>query len=295
MSTERFQVRRLTGGCGAELLDVDLSRELDTVQWETIRNAFHEHGVIFFREQTITPDQHLAFARRWGGIDINRFIQPVADYPEIAIVNKAEFDKTNVGGDWHTDHSYDQIPAMGSILVARTVPDEGGDTLFANMYGAYAALSAGLQETLQGMRAVHSAAHVFGPNGITKRDPNRSTPTHNAELADGEVSHPVVIRHPETGRPALYVTPIFPLRFEGWTPEESRPFLDYLYRQAVRPELICRFRWAPGSVAMWDNRATWHYAANDYHGHRRLMHRVTISGKQLAPFRATGTASASAA
>lgn len=280
-------IRPMTGGCGAEVLGIDLARDLSEAQWSAIRNAYHRYGVIFFRDQTLSPDRHLAFARRWGTIDINRFFHALDGHPEIAIVEKDEFDKANVGGSWHTDHSYDEVPAMGSILVARELPETGGDTMFANMYGAYEALSDGLKRTLAGMRAIHSAEQVFGPRGLANEARDGRTVHRNADLAAGEVTHPVVIRHPETGRPALYVNPIFTLRFEGWTAAESRPLLDYLYSQATRPELTCRFRWARGSIAFWDNRSTWHFAVNDYHGQRRLMHRITVAGSKLSAFQET--------
>ncbi|MDB5534691.1 MAG: taurine dioxygenase [Hyphomicrobiales bacterium] len=291
MSSQAIHVRRMTGGCGAEVLGVDLAGPIGNSQWEVIRDAFHEHGVVFFRDQNLTPEQHIAFANRWGPIDINRFFRSIEGYREIAIVDKGEFDKANIGGDWHADHSYDEAPAMGSILVARQLPDEGGDTLFANMYAAYETLSSGLKQTLAGLRAIHSAAHVFGPNGLASQNREGKIVHRNVELAEGEVSHPVVVKHPMSGKPALYVNPIFTLRFEGWSAEESRPLLDYLYRRSTRPELTCRFRWAPGSVAFWDNRAVWHYAANDYHGHRRLMHRITVRGTKLSPLHSDAASS----
>jgi taurine dioxygenase len=279
MTTESIEVRRLTTGCGAEVLGVDL-RRLGNRQWEEIRRAFTDHGVIFFRDQALTPEDHLAFARRWGPIDVNRFFKAVEDYPEIAEVRKEPDQKTNIGGGWHTDHSYDIAPAMGSILYAREVPSEGGDTLFASMYQAYDALSDGLKKTLEGLRAIHSDEHVFGAKGYNAKNTEGGR-IGNTHMTKGEVSHPVVIRHPESGRKALYVNSAFTLRFEGWSVEDSRPLLEYLYRHAVRPEFTCRFRWAPGSLAFWDNRCTWHYAANDYHGERRLMHRITVAGTPL--------------
>ncbi len=189
--------------------------------------------------------------------------------------------KTNIGGGWHTDHSYDEIPALGSILLAREVPEEGGDTLFSNMYRAFDALSPGMQRTLEGMRAVHGSAHIFGPKGVHKSNPESAARYGNDELAGDNVVHPVVIRHPLSGRKALYINPAFTLHFEDWTPEDSKPLMAYLYAHAARPEFTCRFRWAEGSMAFWDNRATWHYAANDYHGDRRLMHRITVAGEKL--------------
>lgn len=274
-------VRRLTSGCGAEISGVDLAGDISNSQWQAVRQAFVDHGVIFFRDQSLSPEQHLAFARRWGRIDINRFFTPVPGHPEIAEVRKEKDQRKNIGGVWHTDHSYDAEPAMGSILVARELPEEGGDTLFASMYAAYDALSDGIKRTLLTMRAVHSAEQAFGEKSAYRQDDNGHKRFNNPHLVGAEVSHPVVIRHPESGRPALYVNRSFTLRFEGWTAEESRPLLEFLYAHAVRPEFTCRFRWAPGSVAFWDNRATQHYAANDYHGHRRLMHRITVAGSGL--------------
>jgi taurine dioxygenase len=280
MSYETVEVRKLTGGCGAEVLGIDL-RAMSNRQWDEVQRAFTEHGVIFFRDQELTPDQHKEFARRWAPIDINRFFTPVPGHPEIAEVRKEPQQKANIGGGWHTDHSYDPIPAMGSILLARELPDEGGDTLFANMYLAYEALSPGMQRTLEGMNAVHGSAHIFGDKGVHKTRGGDGDVYNNTHLVGEDVVHPVVIKHPLSGRKALYVNSAFTLRFEGWTNEDSKPLLDQLYRHAVRPEFTCRFRWQKGSIAFWDNRATWHYAANDYHGERRLMHRITVSGCAL--------------
>lgn len=279
MTYESIEVRRLTGGCGAEVSGIDVKR-IGNRQWEEIRRVFLDSGVIFFRNQELTPSDHLAFARRWGAIDINRFFKPVDGYPEIAEVRKEPEQRTNIGGGWHTDHSYDKIPAMGSMLYAREVPAEGGDTLFSSMYRAYEGLSDGLKATLEGLRAVHSDEHVFGAAGYNARNMEGGR-IGNTHLTRGEVSHPVVIRHPESGKKALYVNSAFTLRFDGWSVDDSKPLLEYLYRHAVRPEFTCRFRWEPGSLALWDNRCTWHYAANDYHGERRLMHRITIAGSPL--------------
>jgi taurine dioxygenase len=166
------------------------------------------------------------------------------------------------------------------MLYAREVPQAGGDTLFASMYAAYDALSDGMKVTLEGLRACHSSRHVFGAEAAARRG-DLNGRIGNPEMATQDAVHPVVIRHPETGRKALYVNPGFTLRFEGWTDDESRPLLDYLYRHAVKPEFTCRFRWREGSLALWDNRSTWHFAVNDYHGERRLLHRITIQGTPL--------------
>ena len=170
MPYETVQVKKLTGGCGAEVLGVDL-KAMSNRQWDEVQHAFAEHGVVFFRDQALTPEQHIEFARRWAPIDVNRFFTPVKGYPEIAEVRKEPAQKTNIGGGWHTDHSYDAEPAMGSILLARELPEEGGDTLFANMYRAFETLSPGLQRTLEGMNAVHGSAHVFGAKGVNAANP----------------------------------------------------------------------------------------------------------------------------
>jgi taurine dioxygenase len=266
------------GGCGIEMTGVRLA-ELADDEVRGITAALGEHGVVFFRDQTLSIDQHLALAARFGAIDINRFFRAVPGYPAVAEVRKEPDQRNNIGGGWHTDHSYDVVPAMGSILVARELPEAGGDTLFSNMYAAFEGLSEGLKATLLSLRAVHSSRHVFGAAGAY-RSTDQSDTFGNADAVNDAV-HPVVITHPISGRRALYVNPAFTLRFEGWSAEESKPLLDYLYRQAARPEYTCRFRWAPGSVAFWDNRATWHYALNDYHGERRLMHRITLQGVPL--------------
>ena len=227
----------------------------------------------------MTPDEHIAFAERWGEININRFFPRVEGYDQIAAVVKEKDQLGNIGGGWHTDHSYDHIPAMGSILLARETPPIGGDTLFACMYKAYNSLSEGLKKTLEGMKAVHSSRHIFGDQSEYREA--MKDRLSNPEQATQDAVHPVIITHPESGKKALYVNPAFTLHFEGWTAAESKPLLDYLYQHASLMEHTTRFNWAPGSIAFWDNRCTWHYALNDYHGERREMHRITIEGSAL--------------
>ena len=279
MLNSRIEARPTSGAVGIEILGIDLSRGLDDSAVDELRTAFNEYGVIFFRDQTISPEQHIAFAERFGTININRFFRAASGYPQIAEVLKEPNQKTNIGGGWHTDHSYDQIPALGSILLAREVPQRGGDTLFASMSLAYDALSDGLKGTLEQLRALHSSRHVFGAASQYVKDSGDRL--GNTDKATQDARHPVIIRHPETGRKTLYVNPAFTLQFEGWTVEESKPLLDFLYAHASRPEFQTRFVWREGSIAFWDNRATWHFAVNDYHGERRLMHRITLEGVPL--------------
>lgn len=262
-------------GVGAQVEDVDLTRLTDE-QVAAIERAHAEYGVVFFHDQELTPETHMGAAERFGAININRFFTPVPGFPKIAEVRKNPDQALNIGGGWHTDHSYDEIPAMGSMLYAIEVPDGRGDTLFANMYTAFEALSPGMQNTLRSLNGVHSSRHAFGNPDMPKDLKGRY---HNPQLATQDAVHPVVITHPVSGREALYVNAAFTLHFEGWTPVESKPLLDYLYTHASRPEFTFRFQWRRGSVAFWDNLATWHYAVNDYAGQLRLMHRITLEGR----------------
>lgn len=284
MTTEfkTIEVSPLSPALGGIISGVDIAAGVSDEQFAEIRQAFIDYSVIFFRDQQITPDQHIEFARRWGEINVNRFFQAVDSHPIIAEVRKEADQKKNIGAEWHTDHSYDEIPAMGSILYAREVPTVGGDTLFASMYAAYDALSDGFKQMLSSMNAEHSSRHVFGEVAYSDRDQDDlGSRLGNTEAATQDSIHPVIIRHPLSGRPALYVNGDFTVKFENWTQEESQPLLDYLYAHARQNEFTCRFHWQQGSMAIWDNRATHHCALNDYHGERRLMHRITIDGVEL--------------
>jgi taurine dioxygenase len=267
-------------GAGAELLDIDLANMADN-EFQGVKAAYAEHGLVFFRDQHLTENQHIELAKRFGDININRFFAANDKFPEIAMVTKEANQEVNIGGGWHTDHSYDQEPAMGSILVARDLPDSGGDTWFVSMYNALDALSDGLKETLRNMKAVHSARHVFGSD--TGYKGKTSGRIGNSDRADEltDPIHPVIIKHPLSGREALYVNPAFTRHFLDWSMEESAPLLGLLYNLAVSEDKICKFQWRPGSIAFWDNRATWHFAQNDYQGQRRKMHRITLDGCAL--------------
>ncbi len=274
-----LDLKPLSNHVGVEVIGVDLN-SLDHDGMATIRAALAESGVVFARDQNMTPEQHIRFARRWGDIDVNSYFPANGNHPEIAEVRKSETQTVNIGGGWHTDHSYDQIPAMGSILMARETPPSGGDTLFSGLSAAFDSLSDGLKTTLRGLKAVHSADHIYSEDGVyAKTDQAADLKGHDIRT---HAVHPAVIWHPTTKREILYVNPAFTLHFEGWTREESLPVLQHLYAVAMRPEFHCRLHWAPGSIAIWDNRSTWHFAINDYNGHRRLMHRITLSGEVLS-------------
>ena len=287
-SYKTLQATPLSPTLGAEITGVDIASGISDEQFAELRQAFADYAVIFLRDQDITPEQHIAFAERWGKINVNRFFQPTDDYPVIAEVRKEADQKANIGSSWHTDHSYDQCPAMGSILYAREVPSVGGDTLFASMYAAYDALSDGLKQMLSTMRAEHSSRHAFGDAAYFNADlDDLADRLGNTAAATQDALHPVIIRHPFSGKPALYVNGDFTVKFEGWSKQESQPLLDYLYAHASQNEFTCRFNWRKGSIAIWDNRATHHCALNDYHGERRLMHRITIEGEDLGSYSAS--------
>ncbi len=272
-----MEVKPLTGGLGAEIVGADIRRE---DQFDAIKSAFAEYSVIALRGQSVSPQEHLTFARRFGPINVNRFFKPVDGHPEIATVLKEKDQKEAVGEGWHTDHSYDQEPAMGSILHALEVPPHGGDTLFVSMAAAYEALSPTMRGFLDGLWAVHSSRHVFGAS-IVDTEAAKSGRLGNSDAATQDALHPVVITHPLSGRRGLFVNPVFTTEIKGLSADESAAVLGMIYDHCKQPEFQCRLRWQEGDIAIWDNRATWHKAINDYHGFRRLMHRVTVEGVAL--------------
>jgi taurine dioxygenase len=272
-------VKRVAGALGAEISGVDLARELDGPTFDAIHRAFVEHEVIFFRDQTLTPDQHKAFGRRFGALNIHPYVKGMDGHPEIMEIIKEPTDKLNFGGGWHSDMSFLETPSIGSILHALEIPEFGGDTLFASMTRAYEALSPGLKTTLQGLHAVHSANREYSAQGPSAQK-RGSMQVAEAEGMAGEFTHPVVKTHPVSGKKALYVNPAFTLRFEGWKERESKPLLDFLFSHARYEGFTCRFQWRAGSLAFWDNRSVWHFALNDYPGQRRHMRRVTVDAEQ---------------
>lgn len=275
--TSAIQVKPISGALGAEIEGVDLAGDLSNEAFDQVHQAFLDHHVIFFRDQHgLTPEKHKAFGRRFGTLNVHPYVKGMEGHPEILEIIKEPEEKTNFGGGWHTDMSFLEEPALGSILHAIEVPPYGGDTLWANQHLAYEALSDGLKETLEGLTAIHSAKGEYGPKGQSAL--NRQSMEATAAPDAPEFEHPVVRTHPETGRKGLYVNPAFTLRFKGWSRRESRPLLNYLFEHSRQEPFTCRFRWEPGSVAFWDNRSTWHFALNDYHGHRRHMRRVTVNG-----------------
>ena len=270
-------VTPLTGTLGAEITGADVR---DDAHWPTIRQAFIDHAVIIIRGQSITPDDHIAFAQRWGEINVNRFFQALDTHPNVAVVLKEADQTYAIGEQWHTDHSYDTAPAMCSILHAIELPPYGGDTCFSSQYAAYDALSDRMKSFLGSLKAWHSSRHAFGASQ-EDHESHKTGRIGNADKATQDALHPVVITHPLSGRKALYVNPDFTTRIEGLSEAESKAVLDFLYAHCANPDFQCRVRWQEGDITLWDNRATWHKAINDYAGHRRYMHRITVEGCTL--------------
>ena len=275
MANRLIEVELIAGALGAIVTSVDLRHPLDDQTIAEIRAAWLENLVIFFRDQELTPSEFLSFARRFGALDQYPFVKGIEGYPEIIQVAKIEHERINFGGIWHSDTTYLELPPMAAMLLAREVPPVGGDTLFANMYLAYDALSVGMKRLLDGLVGISTSAKADVSR--TREDRIKDSPTDQARKSF-EAAHPVVRTHPETRRKALYVNIAHTARIKDMTEEESAGLLQYLFQHQVRPEFTCRFSWKPGSLAFWDNRAAQHNPINDYHGHRRVMHRISLAG-----------------
>ncbi|MDH3581906.1 MAG: TauD/TfdA family dioxygenase [Hyphomicrobiales bacterium] len=272
---QTITVRPVAGALGAEISGVDLAIDLSNETIGEIRQALLDHLVIFFRDQDIKPEQHLAFAKRFGKTVQYPLVKGLDGFPDIIPIVKLEHETVNFGGLWHSDTTYLEQPPLGSILLAREVPPAGGDTLFANMYLAYETLSDGMKELLAPLKGVNISNTL---KAAETRKERLKTSAKAAPETVLEAIHPVVRTHPETGRKALYVNVGHTIRFDGMSEAESRPILEYLFEHQIKPEFTCRFSWAPGSIAFWDNRSTQHNPINDYHGYKRVMHRVTLAG-----------------
>ena len=270
-----YRVRRLSKAVGAEVSGVDLGAELDVALAAELRGLWLKAGVLVFPDQRLDADGFVAVARAFGEPMDYPFLKGLAGHPQITEVVKLEHETINFGGVWHSDTTYLPEPPMATLLIAREVPPAGGDTLFASQAAAYEALPEVLRRRLAGLGAVQSSAkaEVSRTREDRLRDQARSTTASVFEAV-----HPVVRTHPETGRKALFVNPAHTLRFEGLTEAESADLLADLHRHQVRPEFLCRVSWALGTLAIWDNRQLLHFPVNDYHGQRRVMHRITLKG-----------------
>lgn len=273
MAFETITVRPLTPRIGAEIDNVDLSQPLGNQTFQEIHDALMRHQVIFFRDQKMSLDQHKALGRMFGELHIHPGSPGPEGHPEILIIHADEKSKRVAGDLWHSDVSCDEEPPMGSILHIHTVPECGGDTLFASMYAAYEALSEPMKAFLAPLTAIHEGEHVY-----------RGRYSHQGVDDAGKVypkaEHPVVRTHPVTGRKALYVNSGFTTRIPQLSKLESDAVLRMLYEHCASPLFQCRFRWEENSVAFWDNRCVQHYAMWDYHPQVRSGFRVTIKGER---------------
>jgi taurine dioxygenase len=281
--TASLEVEPVAGSLGAEVRGIDLTEVLDVDVVAALRAAILEHLVVFLPDQPMTLDDLERLTDQLGGRDTTPFVRPLDDRPYVIRVIKEPDDELNFANAWHSDLSYLPEPPSFTLLHAWDVPDAGGDTVWANQHLALETLSAGLRETLRGLRAVHSAGMAYGTGGYLEAVRDKSSmaiePSPEAHRSQ---AHPVVIRHPETGQEALYVNPVYTTRFEGWSATESQALLAHLHRQAVHENLTCRLRWRRHTLAIWDNRSVLHNALNDYRGVRREMYRTSVRGSAPA-------------
>lgn len=270
-----MKIKQIAGALGAEISGVDLSAGLSAAQAKEVRQVLLDHQVIFLRNQDLTPQQFSTFAKAMGEPVEYPFVKGLDGFPNIIEVKKLEHEKVNFGGIWHSDTTYLDVPPMGSMLLSLEVPPYGGDTLFASQYLAYESLSDVMKNLLSGLIGISSSARA----DVSKTREDRIK-TAGKEEAPKEyrAEHPVVRTHPETGRKALFVNVAHTAGIKDMTTQESAPLLEFLFQHQVKPEFTCRFVWEPHALAFWDNRCVQHNPVNDYHGFRRIMHRITLQG-----------------
>jgi taurine dioxygenase len=277
--TANVRTRRIAGALGAELFGLNCAKPLGSAELGALRRALVEHLVVSLPDQPMSLDDLERLTDQLGGRMATPFVKPLADRPYVIRVLKEPGDKLNFANAWHSDLTYLPEPPSFTLLHAHDVPDHGGDTLFQNQYLAYENLSDGLKQTLRGLRAVHSAGMAYGTGGYLDQVKHQmSTAIEPSKEAFNEVAHPIVVTHPESGKAALFVNPVYTVRIEGWSHGESQALLQYLYKHGLNENFTCRVRWAKGTLTIWDNRATQHNALNDYAGQRREMYRTSVLG-----------------
>jgi taurine dioxygenase len=277
MSYETITVKPLAGALGAEIAGVDLRQPLSNQQRSEIHDAFLAHCAVYIRGQELGGGDLLRYARYFAEPAYYPFAEGLPDYPEIFEIRKEPDQRKNVGARWHSDTTYLEKPPIATMLYAREIPAYGGDTMVANQYLAYEALSPGMQRMLDGLTGIYSA----GPDRTGREENKHMKMKDTDKAALYEAEHPVVRSHPETGRKALYVSSEHTIRFKGMTEEESRPLVDFLQAHCTRPEFTARIRWESGTVGIWDNRCCQHLAINDYHGQRRVMWRLPVGAEAV--------------
>lgn len=279
-----MDVQRLGGSCGAIVRGADVTRPQSAAQIETILQLLDEHLVVAFADQPLDLDRLEAFTDELGGRDITPYIAAVDGRPHVIRVIKEPTDELNFANAWHTDLSYLPAPPAYTVLHAHDVPGVGGDTMWANQYLAYETLPDSLQAQIEGLRATHSAGMAYGTGGYLEAVAGRSSMTVEPSAdAHASETHPLVIRHPRTGRPALYANAVYTTGIEGMDPDEGRALLARLTAHATHPNFTCRLHWEPNMVTIWDNSATQHFAINDYPGERRELFRTSVAGTEPQP------------
>ncbi len=274
MNYTRIDVHPVSGALGAEISGVRLAESLDDETFKELRDAWLTYQVLFFRDQELTPDQHVAFAGRFGEFQKPGFVPTLEDQPNIRKQEMDEYSKIGSDVTWHTDDTFLETPSMGSVLYALDVPEAGGDTVWINMYRAFETLSEPMQAFISPMTAIHDISATMGI-GILRN--YGAEAWQKLRSSTPPVEHPVVRTHPETGRKSLFVNPLLTSSIKGLSEPESRMLLDLLFQHMQQPENMCRFRWRKHSVAFWDNRSTAHKGVNDFYPAHRLMHRVAVA------------------
>ncbi len=270
-----MKIKRIAGALGAEIIGLDLTQSLSSDLTKEIREVFLKNSVIFLRNQRLTSQQFMNFATAMGEPIQYPFVKGFDDFPQIIEVKKLEHEKVNFGGVWHSDTTYLEKPPMGSMLLSKEIPPYGGDTLFACQYAAYESLSDTMQRLLEDLHGINSSAKA----DVSKTREDRIKSDGNESLPKSfSSSHPVVRTHPETGRKALFINIAHTTGIEGLTDKESASLLSFLFEHQVKPEFTCRWAWEPDALAFWDNRCAQHNPINDYHGFRRVLHRITLQG-----------------
>ena len=277
-------IRPLTGLIGAEITGLDMN-DLDEVSLAELDRAFAKHLVLCVRDQSLSPSDLVNITNRLGGPGDTPYLTGLKEYPDVVpVVKEADENSPHTfGAGWHTDFTFQERPPAKTLLYAVDTPVAGGDTLYANLYAAYDALSEGMKTALKSLNAVHSATKSYGPQATLKNHLENMTIINDDQEPDTQI-HPVICRHPVTKRPALWINPTYTIRFENMTQEESLPLLDYLNQLIVNPRFCCRVRWEPGTLTLWDNRCTQHCATSDYQGYRREMWRTTVAGEAPIAF-----------
>jgi len=272
---DTLKVRPLTRHVGAEVEGIDLGKPMDEATWQEFRSALHEHLVLFCRDQHLQPEDHTALARRFGFMEVHEVFTPLEGFPHISVLEH-DRERPPVSNVWHSDVTFRPEPSMFSILHARVIPPFGGDTLWLSAYAALEGLSEPLRQFVSGLTAVHDFIHAYGGYYLAQAD--GTARYRRAQDENPPTEHPVVVTHPVTQRQLLYVNPTFTSRIVELNRRESRALLDLLFAHLQTPEYHVRFTWRENDVAIWDNRATQHYATADYFPHHRRMHRITVGG-----------------